>query len=665
VAGAHDGIMKAPLAAGAGGRRKAAHAARPGRRSRSSPSPREQLRVRVYLDASIGFGIYCLFWWHLANYFPPWWLWVWLWPLVMALWVMGWSVLAFGAVFLLGEGIRGSAGWMRRKAMVRPRLALGLAAATAAAAAVAAIGAAGIALARLAAAVLPAVFVAACGLWVCLLAARKAPTPFRAWVQRLPGWFWLPRWIRRFPEPFGLPDAVGVATVAASIVLLVRHDLLTAEPAAGFLFPLALWGSTRVWRAMKSSGRLAARAGADIVLSLLLGAELVLVLVWLANLLGLPQPEVAALRTVLIRAGMAADLPWWVWTVLYAVLAGLSLAFVLRPGRTIAVKRWFGRLRVVPAANAARRVLSGVHIGLLIIVLVGLITPPALASTLQRKLATAYTVALERQFQAEGELAAYQQIRRRFVTGGIPPALVQVVTQIDDADRPPPGDTNATGAEDELARQVGALQAAAQNLRSSQALLAEEESATRRAGFDSPLDGEPDAARRVDEVDAQDQDDDTAQSNTAQAGELAASALASTITIAGAGGHQVAQILTEYLSGLFEESGVKDSLAALAEKLPGASTAPDPDEMIIPQPRQLEHAAYQELAREFAAQGDMGDLDFDQAVINAPYESPIRAAVSLAVQTLPANAGSCASCQVPGGGGSDDEQPPVPPDDDG
>jgi len=661
--------MKAPLAAGAGGRRKAAHAARPGRRSRPSPTPGEQLRLRVYLDLSIGFGIYCLFWWHLLRYFPPWWLWVWLWPLLMALWVMGWAVAAFGAAVLLGEGILRPGGWMARwvrgKAAVRPRLVLGLAATVAAAAAVAAIGMSGIALARLAAAVLPASFVGACGLWVCLLADKKVPTPFRRWIQRLPGWLWLPRWIRRFPEPFGLPDAVAVATVAASLLLLVRHDLLTAEPAAGFLFPLALWASIRAWRAMKSSGRLSARAGADIVLSLLLGAELVLFLVWLANLLGLPQPEVAALRTVLNRAGMAADLPWWLWTVLYVLLAGLSLAFVLRPGPTIGVKRWFRRLRVVPAANAARRVLSSVHIGLLAIVLVGLITPPALASTLQRQLAAAYTVALQRQFQAQGELAAYQQVRRKFATGTAPPTLVQVITQIHDADQPPPGDTNATSTEDDLALQVGALQAAAQNLRNSQTLLAAEETATRRAGFDAPLDGEPDAARRVDEVDAQDQHDDAAESDTAQAGELAASALASTISIAGVSGNQVTQILTEYLSGLFEESSVKDTLAALAQKLPGASTAPDPDEMITPQPRQLEHAAYQELVREFAAQGDTGDLDFDQAVINAPYESPVRAAVSLAVQTLPANAGSCASCQVPAGSGPDDEQPPPPPDDDG
>lgn len=607
------------------------------------------------MDISVGFGVYCLFWWHLLHYFPPWWMWVWVWPALMALWVMGWAVAALGAAFFLEEGIRRPAGWMarwmRRESTLRPRLVLGLAAAAAAAAAVAAIGVSGIALGRLAAAVLPAAFVAACGLWVCLLAARKVPTPFR-------------RWIRRFPEPFGLTDAVGAATVAASLLLLVRHDLLTTEPAAGFLFPLALWASIRAWRAMKNSGRLTAQAGADIALSLLVGAELVLFLVWLANLLSLPQPEVAALRTVLNRAGMAADLPWWIWTVLYVLLAGLSLAFVLRPGPTTAVKRWFGRLRVVPAANAARRVLSSVHIGLLAIVLVGLITPPALASTLQRQLAAAYTVALQRQFQTRAELAAYQQIRQKFATGTAPPTLIQVVIQIHDADHPPPGDSNATGAEDELARQVGALQAAAQNLRNSPALLDAEETATRRAGFDAPLDGEPDAAHRVDEVDAQDQNDDAAQSDAAQAGELAASALASTISIAGVSGNQVAQILTEYLSGLFEESSVKNTLAALAEKLPGASPAPDPDEMITPQPRQLERAAYQELAREFAAQGDTGDFGDDQAVINARYQSPVSAAISLAAQTLPENAGSCASCQVPGGGGSDDEQPP-PPDDDG
>jgi hypothetical protein len=64
-----------------------------------------------------------------------------------------------------------------------------------------------------------------------------------------------------------------------------------------------VWGSFLLWRKMTGSRRLAVKAGADLVFALLLGAQAVLLLVWLANLLGMPRPEVLALRAVLGRAG--------------------------------------------------------------------------------------------------------------------------------------------------------------------------------------------------------------------------------------------------------------------------------------------------------------------------------------------------------------------------
>lgn len=149
------------------------------------------------------------------------------------------------------------------------------------------------------------------------------------------------------------------------------------------------------------------------------------------------------------------DLPWWVWTALYLLLAGLSLAFVLRPARTAAAKEWFGRLRVVPAANAARRLASGVHIGLLAIVLVGLSAPAALATTIQHKVVDAYTVALQSKFEAAGEKAAYNRIQDQFDNDSSSGTLVQVVTQIHETDSPPAGDGKATGSEEDLAQRIG------------------------------------------------------------------------------------------------------------------------------------------------------------------------------------------------------------------
>jgi hypothetical protein len=489
---------------------------------------------------------------------------------------------------------------------------------------------------------LPSVFVAACGLWACLLVSRAAKS--RRWL----------RWLAP------LPHLIGAATAAASLILLFDRHLLTTEPAAGFLIPLAVWGSISAWLAMKKSERLAVRAAADITLSLLLGAVLVVFLVWLANLLDMPRPEVAVLRAVLAHAGAVVDLPWWVWTALYVLLAVVSLAFVLRPARTATAKQWFGRLRVVPAADATRRVASGVHIGLLAIILVGLSAPAALATTVQHKLAAAYTVALQSKFEAAGELAAYVRIQHQFDGGTAPGTLVQVVMQIHDTDSPPAGDDNPTGNQDDLAQRVGALQATALNLASTKAVLDAAETAARQAGLDAPLNGETDIEDRLAEVSADDQDADTEESSASTAGKLAAVALASTISLPDLGGNEVVQVVREYLSGLVEESGIKDTFARWAQRLPGASPPPTAQELVEPDPAKLQTAAYNELAAEFAAAGEASDIDTDQAVINTITESPITAAVTLANQSIQPDVTGCAGCTSPGG--PDDD---VVPADDG
>ncbi len=604
----------------------------------SSPQARQ---LRVTVDFGLGAGIaFCV--WKLPPAIHPW---GGVWGIALAIVILIWGagMVAAGFIVLVFEVAQAPYSWTVGKICRlsgRQRLVLALAAAAAAAAIIAL---AGTALGSAGGYVLPAVFVAGCGLWLCLLCSRFVRESASLW-------------------PKLLPNVIGAATTAGALLTLAEHSLVTAEPAAGFLFPVAVWGSVKVWLAMKSSDRVAARAGADITFSLLLGVELVLFLVWLANLLVMPRPEVAALRAVLSHAGGVVDLPWWVWTLLYVLLAAASLAFVVRPARTTTARRWFGRLRVVPAANAARRVLSGVHIGLLAIVLVGLTTPAALVPTFQRQLASAYTVALQRQFEADGEAAAYTRIRRELGAGTAPQALVEVVAQIHDQSRPPHGG-DATSTEDEIAQRVGALQAATLNLRNAQPLLDDEAIAARRAGLRAPVRGEPDLANRLGEVAAQDHEGDEAESTAAQAGDLAASAIASTISIAGAGSSETLQIVREYLSGLVEESGIKDTFAEWAGRLPGAAAPPDAGAMVVPDPGKLEHAAYEELASEFAAAGDAGEFGSDRGdVANAMSESPVDAAVNLASQALQdSGGGPCAACTPPG----PDDEPAVPPDDGG
>jgi hypothetical protein len=152
----------------------------------------------------------------------------------------------------------------------------------------------------------PAALLAACGLLVCVLIGQLVH------VTR-PG--------RRKTLMVRVVDIVAIATMSTTVLVLSHNDLLTTMPAAGFLFPLAIWGSVRVWRAMVRSGRLPTRAAADIVLSLLLGGILVVFLVWLADTFGMPRPEMATLRAALQRTGDIANLPWWVWTTLYVLLA--------------------------------------------------------------------------------------------------------------------------------------------------------------------------------------------------------------------------------------------------------------------------------------------------------------------------------------------------------
>ena len=238
--------------------------------------------------------------------------------------------------------------------------------------------------------------------------------------------------------------------------------MLAVEPSAGLLFPVAAWASFRAWRALNDSERLTVRAAADIALSLLLGADLVLFAVWLANLLGLTRPEVAALRGALEQAGEPRR------PALVAVDRPVRGARGWRPWRSRSGRPGCAgpsgcptRLRVVPVVDVVRRVLTGVHIGLLVIVRVAVAAPAAVFPVLRDQLAARYTVAYQRQLEAAGEQAAYAEISGQFTTARANHVvLADIVEKIHDIDHPRQGDDHATGTEADIARRVGELQAA-------------------------------------------------------------------------------------------------------------------------------------------------------------------------------------------------------------
>lgn len=476
-------------------------------------------------------------------------------------------------------------------------------------------------------AVMPAVTVAVVGGWASVLLHRRSRGS-RPWLAR------------------HAADLVLAATAGVAALLLIDRNLPGAQAAAGLLFPVAVWLSVAGWRAMNASGRLAVRAAADIAVALLLGSSTVLLLVWLASLLHMPPAEVRVLRAALGRAGAAADLPWWLWTALFALLAGASLAFAVWPGRLKRVTGWFARLRVVPSVTVASRVTSGVHIGLLVVVLVGLAAPAAVEPALRARLADRYTETLTDDLRAHGELAAYRQTQRAFRTIALPllAPLADLVLQIDRTSRPRDGQRGATGVELDLARRMGRLQAVALRLNPPD-IAAAEAAVTRQAGLDEPA-ASPDAENgRLARLDSARKEDEATERLVDQAAELAASAVAKALPLPGLGDTEIAQVIKEYLSSLVEDSPLKDVFAAWAGRIAGRGEPPGAAEAVVPDPERLKDAALAAAGREVART----PVTDPAAVSRLAAETGVAAAVDLAnqVRYLQEGNGPCEGCTRP------------------
>ncbi len=475
-------------------------------------------------------------------------------------------------------------------------------------------------------AVLPTVLLMVFGIWACLLVQRRVRASRYWWATDV---------------------FVAVLTDLALLVLFNR-DLLAALPAAGLLFPVSAWFTIRTWRVMAGSGRLGVRAGADIALSLLLGANLVLFVVWTANLFDLPEAEIAVFRGTLERVGSIADLPWSLWVGLYVVLAGMSLAFAIWPQRLIAITRWSQRFHIMPSIDASRRVFSGVHISLLVTVLIGLTASASLEPIVRGPLKAKYRVALQRELEAPGEQAAYDEIRRQFTadtnTSPAVQPLAVIISEIHNISSPVTSD--ATSTERDLARRLGQLQATTLQLVATRSVLSAPQAVTDVAKFDQPIHNEADLNDRLDRLDTQQRRADTATKQVDQAAELAATAVANMIQIPYLGDNEIVQIVREYLSGLVEASPLKDVFASLAQRLTG-DTTPRADTMVVPDPERLEQAAVAALTEEKARVQVVDPITPDQA--------PAQSAVGLVneVRYLDEHTGPCDGCPQPRSPGED------------
>jgi len=468
---------------------------------------------------------------------------------------------------------------------------------------------------------------------------------------------------RRLRHLADLPAAILAGT---GIMMLFDRSLLVRQPAAIVLFPLGVWASYWAWQALAGSRRLAISAVADLVFSLLLGTDLVLFLVWGANLLGLSEPQVAFLRDALQRAGSVADLPWWAWLGLLGLLAAANLAFALRPAQLKAAIRWSDRLRLNPSAEIGRRLLTGVHIGLLVIVLIGLSGPGSLNSTVK----STYVLALQRELEATGENAAYMEISSAFTAPhSMSPAdqtiLISLVSEISYLSGPAPGDTNAPSAEDDLAYRVGQLQAAAIDAADPPSVQSTLDSETETAGFGEPAADPGTLDKDLGELSTEEHEEDAAAEHVDHAADLATAAIAAAIQIPGIGSSELVQVLQEYLSGLVEGSRLKDVFAAWAMHLVSSTPQVPADNLVIPDPKRLEAAVQAELAAEQTSKG----LTTDESDPSAP-SNPAEAAVYLADQSTQLTQGSttCAQCgpqpalDYDGGQPPPDDQFPAPDD---
>jgi len=489
-------------------------------------------------------------------------------------------------------------------------------------------------------AILPGAAVAAGGGQVCVLAGRQLGGAHKKLVRHL-------------------PDGAVAVLAFGVVMLLIDRSLPWAQAFAAVLFPVMVWFSFRLWRQMSSSRRAVSRAGADITFALALGAAIILLLVWLANLLRMPPAELTVLHDAVGRAGAVIDLPWWVRASVFGVLAGVSLAFARWSGRLSPAIRWSRRLRVVPSAGVTSRLLTGVHIGLMVTVLIGVAAPAAVAPALRTRLAARYTVTLAGEFRVRGELAAYRLIRRSFASAAPSRVadLAAIVEQIGAISRPSDHRHDATQTETDLARRLGELQGLTLTASMGQSAQDLAGDAARHAGFDGPLRDAADLAERTSTTRAEAKNEDETSKQVDQAADLAAKTVTAVLGIPDLGHNEVFQVVREYLSGLVEESPLTTVFAEWAGKAAGrgggsAGQAPVADasaSAVAPDPRKLEAAAKAAMNKATASMSPLDQLDASGEMDSLLGKNPIVVAVDLVnqVRYLQENTGPCEGCIQP------------------
>ncbi len=208
----------------------------------------------------------------------------------------------------------------------------------------------------------------------------------------------------------------------------------------------------------------------------------------------------------------------------------------------------------------------------------------------------------------------------------------------------PDGQHGATSVELDLARRLGKLQAVTLAPRPPDITQAEA-AATRQAGFDAPAAGPDEVNQRLAGLDSAEKKDDATERLADQAAELAAAAVAKALQLPGLGDTEVVQVIREYLSGLIENSPVKDVFAAWAGRIAGRSAPRPAAEIVVPDPQRLKDAAATAATSELART----PVTDPAAVGRFLGQTAVVAAVDLAnqVRYLQEGSGPCDGCARP------------------
>lgn len=448
----------------------------------------------------------------------------------------------------------------------------------------------------------------------------------------------LARQVTRVERAAGVWAAVGVDLLVSLVLgvagfLLFNQRFLGATLPAALVVPAAVWSGLLTWRWMTRSSRLWVRAGSDVVLSVTLGVAVVVGLVWVADLADLSVDQVRFTRELLARLSEATDVPGWLWVAAYAALAIAGAVLALRAAQLRALVRRWQALELVPGVGAGERVMSAVHMTLLVTTLVGVAAPPAVALPLQAHARSQYLLATRDELDAEAARAAYEAIRATFTQGQVAPprvaALGSLLARVRQVAGPDAADERG------VAHRLGAIQAAAVAGAAPGRALSARETAAVLGQLAGPIRDAADARRRLDRLQGRQEDAGRARETLRQSAELAASAVANTLSVPAL--TNAAQLVQEYLAGLVEGSGIADAFFEWAKRrLLAEPAGEEPSagvDLVMPDPARLRDAARADLEAEARVDLDfVGVLELEQVEVRWLQGPALDGAVELALQ---------------------------------